>query len=105
MALIVATPIIKTSNVIVTSIGSATPMTIVTKQTNKSANIVIQSVNDLLIQKSGSEVTLSTVVSSGRLDNLQDVIENSPTDNSTLVYNSELDKYEVKLLDIDGGIF
>jgi hypothetical protein len=40
-----------------------------------------------------------------RLDALQDVVEDSPTNGSTLVYDVTTDKYIVKQLDLDGGIF
>lgn len=40
-----------------------------------------------------------------RLDALEDVIEGTPVDNATLVYNASTDKYEVKQLDLDGGTF
>lgn len=45
-------------------------------------------------------------VALNRLDRLDDVIEpTNATNNATLVYNSQTDKYEVKLLDLDGGSF
>jgi hypothetical protein len=40
-----------------------------------------------------------------RLDALQDVVEDSPTNGSTLVYDVTTDKYIVKQLDLDGGTF
>lgn len=44
---------------------------------------------------------------SGRLDKLTDVIADTANTvaGSTLVYDPATDKYEVKLLDIDGGSF
>lgn len=45
-------------------------------------------------------------VALNRLDRLDDVVESANAiNNSTLVYNSQTDKYEVKLLDLDGGSF
>ena len=47
-------------------------------------------------------------VSASRLDSLQDVVEgNNPQVGSTLVYNSDTDKYEVQRLeftDVDGPL-
>ena len=40
-----------------------------------------------------------------RLDNLADVVEISPANNATLVYNTQTDKYEVKEINLDGGSF
>jgi hypothetical protein len=50
-----------------------------------------------------NEISLSS--SSTRLDNLQDVVATSETNNSTLVYDETTDKYIVKQLDLDGGNF
>lgn len=36
-----------------------------------------------------------------RLDELKDIVEDSPANNSTLIYNINTDKYEVRPLDID----
>ncbi len=47
---------------------------------------------------------ISSSITSGRLDSLSDVVENSPANNSTLVYNSDTDKYIVKKLDLDDVI-
>lgn len=57
---------------------------------------------------SGDPLTLTSSATSGvtRLDALDDVVEgSSPIDKSTLVYNAATDKYEVKVLDLDGGTF
>lgn len=74
----------------------------------RSANITVRAVNGILTPSAGS-VTLNNqgaIVGAGtRLDNLADVIESSPTDNSTLVYNSQDDKYYVQQLNLDGGSF
>jgi len=43
-------------------------------------------------------------ITAGRLDSLADVVEISPANNSTLVYNSDTDKYVVKKLDLDDVI-
>jgi hypothetical protein len=43
-------------------------------------------------------------IAGGRLDTLSDVVEQSPANNSTLVYNAETDKYIVKRLDLDDVI-
>ena len=52
-------------------------------------------------------VTSASGVSSAalRLDALQDVVEQAPTNGSTLVYDVTTDKYIVKQLDLDGGTF
>lgn len=40
------------------------------------------------------------------LDQLVNVVEGTPTDGDTLVYNSTLNKYEVKsITGLDGGVF
>jgi hypothetical protein len=60
--------------------------------------------------QSNAPVTLST--KANRLDQLADVVESSPVDNSTLVYRSSDDKYVVRQLTledlggaVDGGSF
>jgi hypothetical protein len=60
--------------------------------------------------QSTAPVTLSTKIN--RLDQLADVVESSPVDNSTLVYRSSDDKYIVRQLTledlggaVDGGSF
>jgi hypothetical protein len=40
-----------------------------------------------------------------RLDSLVDVVEGTPTNNSTLVYYSANDTYVVEQLNLDGGSF
>ena len=40
-----------------------------------------------------------------RLDSLVDVVEGTPTNNSTLVYYSANDTYVVQQLNLDGGSF
>lgn len=75
----------------------------------RSANITVRAVNGLLTPAATGTVTLNNqgaVVGAGtRLDNLADVVESSPTNNSTLVYNSQEDKYYVQELNLDGGDF
>ena len=50
----------------------------------------------------------ATTISTGRLDTLQDVVEEGiPAEGSTLVYNPATDKYEVQKLnftDVDGPL-
>ena len=56
--------------------------------------------------QANAPVTLKTNASSvNRLDTLADVVENSPTDGSTLVYRSSDDKYVVEQIKLDGGGF
>jgi hypothetical protein len=65
--------------------------------------------------QSSTPVTLknTTRISSGRLDQLADVLEPvSPEDGSTLIYNASTDKYEVKKINLgevegnlNGGTF
>lgn len=47
---------------------------------------------------------IQSAITPGRLDTLSDVVENSPANNSTLVYNADTDKYVVKRLDLDDVI-
>ena len=62
--------------------------------------------------QSTAPVTLQTIPVTQRLDQLVDVVESSPTDNSTLVYRASDDKYVVRQLTledlggaVDGGSF
>lgn len=60
--------------------------------------------------QTNAPITLKSVAvggGTGRIDRLADVIADTPATEagSTLVYNPTTDKYEVKLLDIDGGTF
>lgn len=52
-------------------------------------------------------VTSASGISSAgaRLDRLQDVVEDNPSNGSTLVYDLATDTYIVKQLDLDGGLF
>jgi hypothetical protein len=64
-------------------------------------------------QVNGAPVQLKNNVPSlnqSYLHNLLDVVENNPTDGSTLVYNANTNKYEVKQITVsvsalDGGSF
>jgi hypothetical protein len=75
----------------------------------RSANITVKSVNGVLAPADANRVTLNNqgaVVGSGtRLDTMQDVVEGSPQDGYTLIYNSSDDKYYVQALSLDGGNF
>ena len=76
---------------------------------NKSANITVKSVSGVFTSAPGSLVTLNNlgavVGSAVRLDGMIDVVEGTPANNSTLVYNSSDDKYYVQALTLDGGSF
>jgi len=86
-------------------------MVTVTKVNNRSAaRIKVVSTNGSIKPSTSAQavtVTSASGVSStaSRLDTLQDVIEDYPTNGSTLVYDVTTDKYIVKQLDIDGGTF
>jgi hypothetical protein len=75
----------------------------------RSANITVRAVNGFLTPASTGTVTLNnqgSILGAGtRLDGLADVVESSPANNYTLVYNSQEDKYYVQELDLDGGTF
>lgn len=77
--------------------------------TKRSANISVRAVNGILTPSSVGTVTLNNqgqILGSGtRLDGLTDVVESSPANNATLVYNSQDDKYYVQQLNLDGGSF
>lgn len=77
--------------------------------TRRSANISVRAVNGILAPASTGTITLNNqgaVAGAGtRLDGLTDVVESAPANNSTLVYNSEDDKYYVQQLNLDGGSF
>ena len=57
------------------------------------------------LKNSGVGLGGTTVGTNTRLDGLDDVVEGSPSTGSTLVYDSGIDKYIVKQLDLDGGSF
>lgn len=86
-------------------------MVTVTKvNTRSAASIKVVSV-DGSIKPSTSAQAVTVTSASGvstaasRLDALQDVVEQTPTNGSTLVYDVTTDKYIVKQLDLDGGTF
>jgi hypothetical protein len=78
---------------------------------NRSALSIklVSSAGSLKPSSSAQAVTVTSAsgvsLASARLDALQDVIEDSPTNGSTLVYDVTTDKYIVKQLDLDGGTF
>jgi hypothetical protein len=65
------------------------------------------------LTSTAGSVTLRGNAAANRLDMLNDVVESSPPNGSTLVYNSTTDKYVVQRLtinsddipDVDGGTF
>jgi hypothetical protein len=86
-------------------------MVTVTKVNNRSAaSIKVVSTNGSIKPSTSAQavtVTNASGVSSAyaRLDALVDVVEDAPTNGSTLVYDVTTDKYIVKQLDLDGGTF
>jgi hypothetical protein len=75
----------------------------------RTAIVSVRNVNGVLTPSSTSTVTLKNqgvlMGGSTRLDTLLDVVESTPGNNSTLVYNSQEDKYYVQELNLDGGSF
>ena len=76
----------------------------------RAANIVVKAVSGVLTPASTSGVTLTNQgaaagVNVARIDNLLDVVEGSPSDKDTLVYNAADDKYYVQAISLDGGNF
>ena len=65
------------------------------------------------LTSTAGSVTLRSDPSSNRLDMLNDVVESSPENGSTLIYDAATDKYNVQRLvvnadditDVDGGTF
>lgn len=79
---------------------------IVAKPVAVTASIKVASVNNVLVPKAQREITLDTVqAGASRLDQLSDVVESSPSNNATLVYNSSTDTYNVQEMNLDGGTF
>ena len=80
---------------------------------NRRLAVTVQSRDGVLTQSPSIPVTsiaLPAVQGGGagatRLDELLDVVEGaSPPDGGTLVYNTSIDKYEVQILNLDGGTF
>ena len=52
-----------------------------------------------------ANVTMRAGGGATRLDQLVDVVESSPANGMTLVYNSANDKYVVQTMNLDGGDF
>lgn len=79
---------------------------IVAKPLAVTASIKVANVNNVLVPKAQKEITLDTVQPGvNRLDELADVVESSPSNNATLVYNSSTDTYNVQEMNLDGGTF
>jgi len=74
-----------------------------------AATITVRQQNGTLLPSTVSPtLTLDNLGSAiaGRLDTLSDVVEGvSPSNNSTLVYDSVTDKYYVQQMNLDGGEF
>ncbi len=72
-------------------------------------NMAVITVQNGNLNSTSSTATLKNIFTArtARIDTLTDVTaDNSNTvSGSTLVYDSEIDKYVVKLIDIDGGTF
>lgn len=106
MVSIIVRPV-QTSNIKITDVSTGSTVN-VTRPVAKLANIELKSINNVLVpsQSTGASVTLTAFpATSARLDTLEDVLEITPANNSTLVYDSTSDKYIVKQIDIDGGTF
>lgn len=76
-----------------------------------AASIVVDTDNNGGFQPTQTGITLKNIIASAqqamRLDLLSDVVPDDANTaaGSTLVYDPEVDKYVVKLLDLDGGLF
>jgi hypothetical protein len=81
-------------------------MPIIVKKNNSTVKIRVKNVDGVLVGDSAPTLTLGAIIgSASRLDELTDVVESSPEDNSTLVYDETTDKYIVKPISVDGGEF
>lgn len=87
-------------------------MSITAKLVQSGASIVVKTAPDGGLQSTSSGITLkntiqSDVLANKRLDGLVDVVADTVDTpaGSTLVYDPMTDKYVVKLLDLDGGLF
>lgn len=79
---------------------------IVAKPVAVTASIKVANVNNVLVPRAQKEITLDTVQPGvNRLDQLTDVVETTPSNNATLVYNSSTDTYNVQEMNLDGGTF
>jgi hypothetical protein len=65
-----------------------------------------------VVESSGSikpasiaDAVVVSAAAGARLDSLVDVVEGTPTNNSTLVYYAANDTYVVEQLNLDGGSF
>lgn len=72
--------------------------------------VKISNTSAVLSQTSRAVTLKNTIQQDLTLNEITDVIAVAPTDGDTLVYNSTLNKYEVKAIasaitDIDGGVF
>lgn len=73
---------------------------------NTTDSVSIVGAGITTVSSNGTAIIISANSAALRLDTLSDVIEGvNPSNNSTLVYNTVNDKYEVKELNIDGGSF
>jgi hypothetical protein len=105
----VMTASLQRSNVINATIIPSTP----TNATIQRPNLA--TVNSVAITDTQSNPPISlksnlNSINQGYIHNLLDVVENHPSDGSTLVYNSTTNKYEVKQITVfvtslDGGSF
>lgn len=81
--------------------------------TIKRPNVIIANTVGLTTTQSNAPIDLKnnvTGVAQSYVHNLLDVVENSPVDGATLVFNANTHKYEVKTISIlvealDGGSF
>lgn len=76
---------------------------------NRRVNAITVKNTGGVFTPSSSAVTIQNqgtiAAAAARLDQLDDIVESSPANNATLVYNSTDDKYYVQQLDLDGGTF
>lgn len=77
---------------------------------NSLPTVKVTKVNNAYVPIQQDTITIQTNLPSGgspvtRLDQLVDVVEGTPANNATLVYNSTTDKYDVKQINLDGGTF
>jgi hypothetical protein len=71
----------------------------------KRPNQIIANTTGLTTTQSNPPLTLSGgPISQVYVHNLLDVVESNPADQSTLVYNANTHKYEVKVLNVSSGI-
>jgi len=83
----------------------------ITARNNKNIAVVTKLTNTGKLQ-TGTPVTLrNTVQNQISMGELVDVLEGTPADGSAIIYNSQIDKYEVKPISaqsigsVDGGEF